>query len=129
LPGRNTPAAEVRGAIIAAAIAASAFTSACAVAQSETIPAWLKDKTAKLEALAAGRPPRAIYLATHEGKQVYYLTPTCCDIPSELYDADGKLLCYPSGGFAGGDGRCPAFVPDERRMRLVWRDKRVALRP
>jgi hypothetical protein len=41
-----------------------------------------------------------------------------------LYDADGKLLCYPAGGFAGGDGRCPAFAADERRMRLVWRDKR-----
>src|SRR5437764_2630070 len=113
----------MRSAIIAA-LAATLFASACAVAESETIPAWMKDRTAQLEALPAGRPPRAIYAATHEGKPVYYLTPTCCDIPSELYDADGKLLCFPSGGFADGDGRCPAFVADEKRMRLVWRDKR-----
>jgi hypothetical protein len=96
----------------------------CAVAESDTAPAWLKARTAQLEALPAGHPPRAIYQGTLEGKPVFYLTPTCCDIPSELYDADGKLLCYPSGGFAGGDGRCPKFVVDEKRMRLVWRDKR-----
>jgi hypothetical protein len=114
----------MRYAIIAAATAAIVFTSGCAVAESEATPTWLKEKEAQLEALSAGRPPRAIYAAMHEGKPVYYLTPTCCDIPSELYDTEGKLLCYPSGGLAGGDGRCPAFVADEKRMRLVWRDKR-----
>jgi len=96
----------------------------CAVAEIDTAPAWIKDRTAQLEALPAGHPPRAIYQGALEGKPVFYVTPTCCDIPSELYDADGKLLCYPSGGFAGGDGRCPGFVVDEKRMRLVWRDKR-----
>ncbi|MGZ5195665.1 MAG: DUF6970 domain-containing protein [Ramlibacter sp.] len=100
------------------------FMGGCAVADGDSAPAWIKDVSARLEALPPGHPPRAIYQGTLEGKPVFYVTPTCCDIPSELYDADGKLLCYPSGGFAGGDGRCPAFVVDEKRMRLVWRDKR-----
>jgi hypothetical protein len=121
---RSTLGGEVKAATIAAAIATTLCASGCAVAESEPAPAWLKERETQLEALPAGRPPRAIYAAVHDGKPVYYLTPTCCDIPSELYDADGKLLCFPSGGFAGGDGRCPAFVADEKRMRLVWRDKR-----
>jgi hypothetical protein len=114
----------VRAPIIAAIVAAISFAGGCAAGDADALPAWIKDRAAQLEALPAGRPPRAIFRASYEGKPVYYLTPTCCDIASELYDADGKLLCYPSGGFAGGDGRCPTFAPDEKRMRLVWRDKR-----
>jgi hypothetical protein len=114
----------VRAQIVAAALAASSLIGACAAADGDAAPAWIRERAAQLEALPAGRPPRALYRAQLDGKPIYYLTPTCCDIPSELYDADGKLLCYPSGGFAGGDGRCPGFVGDEKRMRLVWRDKR-----
>jgi hypothetical protein len=111
-------------ALVIATILAAISAGGCAAADGEAMPAWVKAMTAQLEALPAGHPPRAIYRATLGDKTVFYLTPTCCDIPSELYDADGKLLCYPSGGFAGGDGRCPAFAADEKRMRLVWRDKR-----
>jgi hypothetical protein len=114
----------MKAAILAAVVSASGFIGACAAADAQETPAWIKARTAQLEALPAGKPPRAIYRALLEGKPVYYLTPTCCDIPSELYDAAGTLLCYPSGGFAGGDGRCPNFSADEKHMRLVWRDKR-----
>jgi hypothetical protein len=114
----------MKAAILAALLAATSLFGGCAAADGDASPAWIKERAAQLEALPVGHPPRAIYRATLDGKTVYYLTPTCCDIPSELYDADGKLLCYPSGGFAGGDGRCPTFVIDEQRMRVVWRDKR-----
>jgi hypothetical protein len=117
------PALRVLAIHLAACVCLS-FMGGCAAADGDTAPAWIKDVSARLEALPPGHPPRAIYQATLEGKPVFYLTPTCCDIPSELYDAGGKLLCYPSGGFAGGDGRCPAFVADEKSMRLVWRDQR-----
>jgi len=118
MPAVNVPASQF------VACMCLLFVGGCAVAEIDTAPAWVKDRAAQFEALPAGHPPRAIFQGVLEGKPVFYVTPTCCDIPSELYDVDGKLLCYPSGGFAGGDGRCPAFVADEKRMRLVWRDKR-----
>ena len=35
----------------------------------------------------------------YRGGTVYDLPPRCCDIPSELHDAAGDLLCRPDGGF------------------------------
>ena len=98
---------------------------ACAFAVESDRAPWLQSKISEYERLAPANPPRAILRGTYQGKTVYYVTPTCCDIPSELYDERGALLCYPSGGFAGGDGRCrtfslPASAP------AVWRDLRRA---
>lgn len=88
-------------------------------------PVWLQSKISQFESLAPSSPPRAILRTTYGGKTVYYVTPACCDIPSELYDDHGALLCFPNGGFAGGDGRCPAFVLSDATS-TVWRDRRAA---
>lgn len=96
---------------------------ACALPIEGDRAPWLQSKISEYERLAPGNPPRAILRTTYEGKTVYYVTPTCCDIPSELYDERGALLCYPSGGFAGGDGRCPAFTL-AASASAVWRDQR-----
>jgi hypothetical protein len=86
---------------------------------------WLQAKIAQFESGAPASPPRAILQAVDQGRTVYYVTPTCCDIPSELYDEGGSLLCFPDGGFAGGDGRCPTFrLPGN--AATVWRDQRAA---
>ncbi|MDR7298224.1 hypothetical protein J2X16_003587 [Pelomonas aquatica] len=51
-----------------------------------------------------------------DGRAYYQFTAPCCDIPHPLYDAEGRYVCAPRGGFAGeGDGRCPAWV---RGLRL-----------
>lgn len=51
-----------------------------------------------------------------EGQLVYLHMALCCDQFNKAYDADGRYLCAPSGGFTGqGDGRCPAWV---HRLRL-----------
>jgi len=89
-------------------------------------PAWLQGKIAEYEKLPPFNPPRSIVATKHGGKTVYFVSAACCDIPSELYDEKGTLLCYPTGGFAGGDGGCPAFVPGRMPMTTVWRDNRAA---
>lgn len=87
-------------------------------------PRWLQAKIAKYEKLPAFSPPRSIQRTLHQGKTVYYISPACCDIPSELYDEAGTLVCYPDGGFAGGDGRCPGFNMYGSVTVPIWRDGR-----
>ena len=87
-------------------------------------PPWLQRKIAGYQQLAPFTPPRSIARATYQGETVYYVSPACCDIPSELYDESGALVCYPDGGFAGGDGRCPSFTTFGQSISIVWRDQR-----
>ncbi len=87
-------------------------------------PAWLVARIAEYGRVPVSNPARSIYRAAWEGATVYYVPPVCCDIPSEVYDERGVLLCYASGGFAGGDGRCPGFSTDG--MTLLWQDPRGA---
>ncbi len=91
--------------------------------QAESLPKWLQAKIAEYQRLPPSNPPRRIVRTTHEGRTVYYVFPTCCDIPSELYDEEGRLMCRPSGGFAGGDGKCLSFT-FANAMTPVWRDTR-----
>lgn len=104
----------------------------CAVAagagETVELPQWLRSKIADYEKLAVSSPPRTVFRTEHEGRTVYYVPPACCDIPSELYAQDGTLLCYPDGGFAGGDGRCPTFNVLTRVPAVVWRDSRTGVR-
>lgn len=46
------------------------------------------------------------------GGQVYYeFIAPCCDRFNPMFDAYGKYICAPSGGYAGrGDGGCPAVL-------------------
>jgi hypothetical protein len=88
-------------------------------------PAWLEARIAEYKRLPPASPPRSIVATRHEGKTVYYVSAACCDIPSELYDEHGTLLCYPGGGFAGGDGRCPTFVLGRETVTRIWRDDRA----
>lgn len=62
---------------------------------------------------------RDVYKTTYKGKLVYYHTSICCDIPSILVDAKGKLICYPSGGFISVDSKCPDFVFDRSKSEKI----------
>jgi ABC-type amino acid transport substrate-binding protein len=95
-----------------------------------TVP-WLQVKIWDYQSRQAVNPPRKIIKTTFEGKPVYYVPPVCCDIPSELYAEDGKLICYPSGGITGaGDGKCPKFkleyvdLVKDNKTSIIWEDKR-----
>lgn len=86
---------------------------------------WLNKLIQELEAEKPANPPAKIYRYTYNDQEVYYLTGRCCDIPSKLYDAQGKVLCEPDGGITGrGDGRCPDFFEKRQNETLIWDDKR-----
>lgn len=88
------------------------------------LPAWLRAKIVEFEKLPPFSPPRSILRTQHEGKTVYDVSPACSDIPSELYDEAGALMCYPGGGFAGGDGKYASFSLGSSALATVWRDAR-----
>jgi len=86
---------------------------------------WLRDLIRRLEAEPARNPPAVIVEYDYKGELVYYLPPACCDIPSDLYDRKGALICHPDGGFTGhGDGRCPGFLTERSNARVIWCDAR-----
>lgn len=85
---------------------------------------WAAAKVAEFQRLPPFNPPRSIERTLYQGKVVFHISPACCDIPSELYDDQGALLCFPTGGFAGGDGRRPGFRLDESQATPVRRDTR-----
>lgn len=89
-----------------------------------TVP-WLQAKIWEFQSQPVTNAPRVVSKAAYDGKTVYYIAAVCCDIPSQLFDEDGKLICYPSGGIAGGgDGKCKQFVLDKPALSTVWQDAR-----
>ena len=112
--------------IVVAAIAAAGIVAAVVARQQEDgtdPPRWMPAKIAQLEGLPPGSPPRVIRQVTFRGKKAYYLTPTCCDIASELLDRSGVLICNPDGGFLGHDAKCPDFALPPGAP-VVWQDAR-----
>jgi hypothetical protein len=88
--------------------------------------AWLQDLIRSIEETPVSNPPTVIYEYKYRQQAVYFVPQRCCDIPSDLYDRDGQLLCHPDGGFTGaGDGRCPDFFDARTDERVVWRDPRA----
>lgn len=89
-------------------------------------PEWVKELIRQFEAAPVGNPPQSIWKYTYRGATVYYVPPQCCDQYSTLYDANGKVICAPDGGFTGGgDGRCPDFFQERNDGTLLWRDPRT----
>lgn len=61
-----------------------------------------------------------VSMTTPEGRPAYLVYGPCCDHWNRLYDAEARLICAPSGGFAGeGDGKCPAWVHEPQRWRQL----------
>ena len=86
---------------------------------------WLDDRIAAFEAEPVANPPRRVVEYELDGAAVYLVTAPCCDIFTDLYDADGQLIGHPSGGIAGGgDGRPPGFFERAREVGTYWEDTR-----
>jgi len=92
--------------------------------ETPTIPAWLQNKIDEHESSSLISSPLTIYKTIYKGITAYYTSARCCDIPSQLHYENGSLICYPSGGFAGGDGKCPTFNFETVTKSILWRDKR-----
>lgn len=109
---------------VAAAVATAALAAAVKPQFKTTMP-WLQAKIWEFQSQPVTNPPRVVSKAVFAGKTVYYMAPVCCDIPSQLFDEEGKLICYPSGGITGrGDGKCASFVVDKPALSTVWQDAR-----
>ena len=89
-------------------------------------PTWVDQLIAQFEREPVGNPPQSIWRYEYNGKVVYYVPAQCCDMRSTLYDADGKVICAPSGGITGrGDLRCPDFQAKRTGETLIWQDART----
>ena len=88
-------------------------------------PAFVNRLIAGFEAEPVANPPAEVWEYAYRGQTVYFVPARCCDIPSQVYAADGTPLCQPDGGLTGrGDGKCPDFAAARTAGRLVWRDPR-----
>jgi hypothetical protein len=97
----------------------------CSSGSVEDWPPFVDQLIAEFEREPKTNPPASIWKYEYKGLVVFYVPPSCCDIPSVLYDSDGNVMCSPDGGLRGdGDGRCPDFLAERTGERLVWADKR-----
>ncbi|MBA4304091.1 MAG: hypothetical protein C0424_07685 [Sphingobacteriaceae bacterium] len=95
--------------------------TSCSVSK-PVIPVWLHQKL-----LQAERNPNSyleVWQYDYRNERVYYFIPACCDRFTELFNAQGKLVCYPAGGITGqGDGRCRKFLTGRKNGELIWRPR------
>lgn len=85
--------------------------------------ASVRQRIASFESDPQHRDARSITKVMYQGEAAYLFISPCCDHFNYLYDADGRKLCAPSGGFAGyGDGTCKA--PFEPRLRTAGSSRR-----
>jgi hypothetical protein len=102
-----------------------AFAGGCVQSSSQDLPAFVNELIDQMETDPLANPPASIWRFQYQGRTVYYVPPSCCDVPSSLYDTDGRLVCGPDGGLTGdGDGKCPDFFIKRSDERLLWRDPR-----
>ena len=85
------------------------------------IPQWLTDLIQRLKHEPVANPPASITQYHYEGQTVFFVPQRCCDIFSDLYDADGNIIGHPDGGITGqGDGRAPDFFEERSNEQLIW---------
>jgi hypothetical protein len=98
--------------------------AACAGTPSGS-PEWVRTMIARFEAAPVANPPHRIVRYRYRDQIVFYVPPSCCDQPGQLYDDHGNVLCAPDGGMTGrGDGQCADFHALRSEETLVWRDSR-----
>ena len=89
-------------------------------------PAWLNDLIYRQQNEPVANPPAFIARYDYRGQTVYFLPQRCCDIFSNLYDAEGSVIGHPDGGITGqGDGRVSHFFEVRSNETVVWRDQRT----
>lgn len=95
------------------------------IADSAPNPEWLGGLIAKFQSEPVGNPGQEIWQFEYKGQTVYYVPPQCCDQFSTLYDAEGRVIGAPDGGYSGqGDGKVLDFYQERKNEQLIWRDPR-----
>jgi len=88
------------------------------------LPEWLRIRLADYDAQPGAAAPRAVFEVAYGNGVAYYTLAGCCDQFDPLVDANGVLLCYPTGGYTGhGDGKCLGALPPPAQWREVWRHR------
>ena len=128
MPTFTSPARRYAGIAVGVSVALALTAAACsAVEFAQPAPlSTAAPNTAvreRIQAFEADARPRVLDVTSFVGpddRPVYLFTPTCCDQFNPLYDADGRYICAPSGGFSGsGDGKCPAWAHGlDRKLRF-----------
>lgn len=102
-----------------------AAVAGCSPVTSEQQPPFVDQLIARFKSEPVSNPPRSIWRYNYQGREVFYVPPVCCDIPGDLYDINGKLICSPDGGITGrGGGGCPDFFSTRAQESHVWADSR-----
>lgn len=97
---------------------------ACPASGSEASE-WLYALVRGFQSEPVANPPRSILRYSYLGRIVYYVPAPCCDQMSTLHDMNGRVICAPDGGFAGGgDGKCSDFFELRMDEVLIWSDTR-----
>ena len=101
------------------------LTRQCSKDELSQTPECVLEKIHEISAENVWNPPAKIYRYVYKGQTVYFIPQHCCDIRSQLFDANCNELCAPDGGFTGkGDGTCPDFFDTRSDEKLVWEDPR-----
>jgi hypothetical protein len=88
------------------------------------LPEWLRIRLADYDAQPGAAAPRAVFQVAYGNGVAYYTLAGCCDQFDPLVDANGVLICYPTGGYTGhGDGKCRGALPPPEQRREVWRHR------
>ncbi|MFQ5872937.1 MAG: hypothetical protein ACE5JL_03945 [Dehalococcoidia bacterium] len=115
-PGKHT--VEVRDVV--------GYSETAEVVVPPSLPTWLTGLIRKLENEPVANPPASITQYEYKGQTVYFLPQRCCDIFSNLYDAEGNIIAHPDGGITGqGDGRAPDFFEERTNEEVIWKDPRT----
>jgi len=110
--------------VLGLSAAAIVFGASCGTSPEEN-PPWLVRLIEAQMAEPVANPPAFIARQEYASGVFYFLPSRCCDVFSDLYDAEGALVCHPDGGITGdGDGNCPA-LGEMLREEIVWRDPRA----
>lgn len=89
------------------------------------IPPCIQEKIEAIQQQPRYNPPATVYRYLYKDEYVYLISSNCCDQYNYLYDKNCKMICAPTGGFAGkGDGQCPNFKQMASDETLIWKDQR-----
>ncbi|HOD12865.1 MAG TPA: hypothetical protein PKO44_07195 [Candidatus Omnitrophota bacterium] len=96
-----------------------------AFSQEKKSPQWVQALIQRYENMPVANPALSISRCEYRGETVYYVPPQCCDIPSILFNEEGKEVCSPDGGEGGdGDGTCTDFFVERKNCEVLWKDPR-----
>ena len=82
---------------------------------------WKSSPSQWLEAKIEEYNAQEVWKFQHNGQTAYFFLSGCCDQYNPVFNASGKFICSPSGGYEGdGDQKCPWPADRGTNITLVW---------